>query len=1126
MQARGGGASGAAAASVGSARSNKHPFVTVDLEQAWADQVSYRFGLAWSMKHDHSVVNPTMMEGVADSAIHALWEHSSKSRPAARTMFTSDMLVRPEVSPARGVTGGSALTKLEMQVAKPSHTEGKPMDLSDVMAMVSNASSKGNSWAYKHSNPDGEWAERMAEFELLPDAELPDFLKHDDRDFTRLELARRPLVPAVPQHALTPRSILRRQGSTDNGSGSEKGGGKGDFSDESESESEDEASFDNLLPTRGDGAKSNRYASSASSSDSDSESDGPRETPKLDDVGNGFDEGMDEWEQQMTQAKENQSQEAKGLFGEYMYSSSDLSAEGFDEEELLTPKAVATGSTESNPGPGDDEINSLMMKAQESVEGLREIEQLADEQKWVTSPLASAVIAGLDNGTAHATAAETQATVAVDLAGARDSSEEEEEEDDEEEGIYSEDQNKTFSMMRLDMHPAAMARNTFQINGKIVTLDSPTSTTVPGLENEHGESARASPQAPQKRFVRPASAPMRTKRWVERDLKQHLDPLTQGKEKENHEDESDGEADLADDVLLGSLWLTQGEEAVPAASGHLRNAAKEQTKNVEAIKQAGAAALASQQKLWEELQDVPTEEEEASAAVAKAVAENMAFENTAFEDTPTIKEPKKRLPVMAMPKVQPGHRLQLLDLILFSDKIRAAILDALPWTELRRCRQLSKQMALICCEAVSHRPQIAVIGGNSGLTPTAKVTAFDLPTASWRRLPNLEKARSNAAVCTMMDGRLVVAGGFDSEGVHDSAEVFDPVCGNWTTLPPMSTARSGCRACPTLDNTLDNTVGCIVMGGYDADLVTVASVECYEALTNTWKAFPPLSSARYDFSACVLPRTGHLQHQRERIVVAGGTADTSAWLKTAEVFDGNIWSVLPVMSMQRDRCGACVLPGGKFAVLGGSITKGDSTEVKVHNLKTCETYDIAANEWSEMPPMHAARCNFGAVAVEQLDGCVAVLGGEGGAGSRAGATAEVYHPRTKKWTMLTAMNEPRAGCGAAVLSVATWRSEIEEELVETQMIAKIRARVSRPQKLDQNPVRFYKDEKSAKAALYGLVSKEMGACLAKDMVIGKRYVTGQPSGKRGEGPPVLVSVTRMGGVELVFGNGMTAAIGK
>jgi hypothetical protein len=316
------------------------------------------------------------------------------------------------------------------------------------------------------------------------------------------------------------------------------------------------------------------------------------------------------------------------------------------------------------------------------------------------------------------------------------------------------------------------------------------------------------------------------------------------------------------------------------------------------------------------------------------------------------------------------------------------------------------------------------------------------------------------------------------------------------------------------------------MGGYDVDLVTIASVEWYDTETNCWKAFPPLSSPRYDFSACVLPRTGYLPSQRERIVVAGGTADTSAWLKTAEVFDGNLWSILPSMSMQRDRCGACVLPNGAVAVLGGSITKGDSTQVKVHNLRTCETYDFGHEQWSVMPQMHAARCNFGAVAVPQLDGCVAVLGGEGGVGSRAGATAEVYHPRTKKWTMLTAMKEPRAGCGAAVLSVATWRSEIEQELSEASVVARIRARVSRPQQLMDSPVRFYKSEKEAQAALYGAVSLEMGACVAQDMLMGKRYFVGQRSGSFGEGPVVLVTATRMGGKEIMFGDGSTGTIGK
>ena len=177
--------------------------------------------------------------------------------------------------------------------------------------------------------------------------------------------------------------------------------------DGTDSGSEDEASFDNLLPTRNDSAKSHRSASAGSTRSSagssfdsspGASSGSPHETPKLDDVGAGFDEGMDEWEQQMMQGKENQSPEVQALFGGY--SSSDLSAEEFDDEELLSPKAVVDAGSDlaagSDPaaGPGEDEIHALMAKAQESVEGLREIEQLADEQKWLTSSLASAAIAG------------------------------------------------------------------------------------------------------------------------------------------------------------------------------------------------------------------------------------------------------------------------------------------------------------------------------------------------------------------------------------------------------------------------------------------------------------------------------------------------------------------------------------------------------------------------------------------------------------------------------------------------------------------------------------------------------------------------------------------------------------
>lgn len=1025
---------------------------TRNLEQAWADQVSHRFGLAWSLKHCHSVVNPSMMEGVSDSSIQALWKHPSTGRECACSEFTSQMLVRSDVA----VREGGVLQKLEDHVVHTpvAGTETSFMSLDMVTNLMSEASRRGRSWATKHAGPV------VAEFPAgPPDPELPEFLKNDERSFTRLELSRRPQVPSVPEQQIE--SILEkakrlREAVADAASLSTVDSSLNMHSEQLDdllSRRDNDDSRGSSACSGSSGRLSPARTSMNASPGGSRRATGHFEMPQ--------DTEMIEWEQQMM--ARNKAGKKTHLFGGY--SSSDLSAEELDDDE------------------------DLMIRARQSVEGLRKIEQLADVENRLSDQDSEQTASGAEQ---------------------RDPAEEEEDEDEEDEEL-SETAQKTFSLLRLSQHPVVSSPNTFQLNGKIVHL--PPSTA-------HDTSTGSSNSSRTKQLARPASAPMRSRRWIEKDLTSRVDYLGDGGGSRDDDREADGLHDgpLAEDVLLGSLWLAQ--EADTAVHTVSADAGKQtaQHQQAAAIAQAGAAALVEQQELWEQLRTKTASDVEEDSTEGGVTS--LSHKPTSQPPSGTKTSDRKFAPTW--PKVQAGHKLQLLDLIMFSSTIRAAILDALPWPTLRRCRQLCKRMALVCCQAAAQRPQIAVLGGNSGDTPTARVTAFDLPTATWRRLPNMSSARSNAAVCTMMDGRLLVAGGFDADGVHQSAEVFDPVTGRWNQLPPMSTGRSGCRACPTLDS----TNGAIVMGGYDSDLVTIASVECYDAQTNSWKAFPPLRSPRYDFSACVLPRTGYLPSQRERIVVAGGTADTSAWLKTAEVFDGNMWNLLPSMSMQRDRCGACVLPGGGVAVLGGSITKGDSTQVKVHNLRTCEVYDFARDQWTDMPPMHAARCNFGAVAVPQLDGCVAVLGGEGGVGSRAGATAEVYHPRTKKWTVLTAMNEPRAGCGAAVLSVATWRSEIEQEQSEASVVARIRAGVSRPQQLMDSPVRFYKSDKEAQAALYGAVSIEMGSCLAPDMLMGKRYFTGQRSGSCGEGPVVLVTATRMGGKEIMFGDGSVGTIGK
>ena len=90
---------------------------------------------------------------------------------------------------------------------------------------------------------------------------------------------------------------------------------------------------------------------------------------------------------------------------------------------------------------------------------------------------------------------------------------------------------------------------------------------------------------------------MRSRRWIEKDLTSRVDYLGDGGGSRDDDREADGLHDgpLAEDVLLGSLWLSQGADtAVHTVSA---DAGKQtaQHQQAAAIAQAGAAALVEQQ---------------------------------------------------------------------------------------------------------------------------------------------------------------------------------------------------------------------------------------------------------------------------------------------------------------------------------------------------------------------------------------------------------------------------------------------------------------------------------------------------------------------------------------------------
>jgi hypothetical protein len=90
-----------------------------------------------------------------------------------------------------------------------------------------------------------------------------------------------------------------------------------------------------------------------------------------------------------------------------------------------------------------------------------------------------------------------------------------------------------------------------------------------------------------------------------------------------------------------------------------------------------------------------------------------------------------------------------------------------------------------------------VVGGQTGhdgaSTTKSDVWSYDPATDSWTTHAPLPQARGHITSTTFeLDGRIVVAGGMPSNGVH-SAQVhaYDPVADTWTSLTSLPTAKSG-----------------------------------------------------------------------------------------------------------------------------------------------------------------------------------------------------------------------------------------------------------------------------------------------------------------------------------------------
>jgi len=310
----------------------------------------------------------------------------------------------------------------------------------------------------------------------------------------------------------------------------------------------------------------------------------------------------------------------------------------------------------------------------------------------------------------------------------------------------------------------------------------------------------------------------------------------------------------------------------------------------------------------------------------------------------------------------------------------------------------------------------------------------------WRLWNQPKQLKGGFLFVVLSDGRLLVAGGEPIGPRSDTGpaptDLLDPRSGMWSVTAPPSLNRAEHAAVALPSG------GVLIVGGVDrrkSEPVKHRRSHSYEAPK---LSAAMLASAEVWDRAHGWRRTGSLQDPRAhskavllrdgRVLVTGGiqytygpdyvtltilTGGRSRVLASTEIWlprDGR-WQTAAPMAQARFFHTATTLDDGRVLVVGGSPAEMIMAALPV----PAETWDPHTGRWT--PAAHPHYDRMGHTATRLPDGRVLIIGGQtptrigtSGADTRL-ATAEVWDPRTGRWTDVAPMSFARASHDAVLL---------------------------------------------------------------------------------------------------------------